>query len=212
MANINMNTRDRGRKRGKPTRMNLRVDFTPMVDMNMLLICFFMFCTTLSIPQVMDIVVPTKEIVEKGNETPASKTITILLGEEDKIYYYEGKPDYENYASLKVTDYTATGLRELLLNRNSDQISKTVDLKRKRKNKEISEKDFKSAIANLKKSDDSVIVLIKPMDASSYKNLVDALDEMQVCSVNKYAIMNIDQSDEFLLENYKTKGELTARL
>jgi len=207
-----MNTRERGRRKGKPTKMNLRVDFTPMVDMNMLLITFFMFCTTLSIPQAMDIVLPTKEIVKNGPEVPSSKTITLLLAENDKVYYYEGKPDFENYASLKETDYAATGLRDVLLNKNTNQVSKTVDLKRKRKNKEITEGDFKLAMSNLKKSNDGIVVIIKPTDSSSYKNLVDALDEMQVCSVNKYAIVNVEKADQYLLENYKTKGNITTKL
>ena len=46
-----------GKKRGKgkQKKMTVRVDFTPMVDMNMLLITFFMLCTTLSKPQTMEI-------------------------------------------------------------------------------------------------------------------------------------------------------------
>ena len=48
-------------KKGKPKKQTLRVDFTPMVDMNMLLITFFMFCTTLSKPQIMDIAMPTDQ-------------------------------------------------------------------------------------------------------------------------------------------------------
>lgn len=212
MAIMNMNNRARGGRRSKPTKMNLRVDFTPMVDMNMLLITFFMFCTTLTIPQAMDIVLPTKEIADNGPITSASKTITLLLGENDKIYYYEGKPDYENYASLKLTDYSATGLRDVLLNKNSDQVNKAIELKIKRRNKEISENDFKTAMGELKKSKEGVVVLIKPTDNSSYKNLVDALDEMQVCSVGKYAIVSVDKTDEFLLENYKTQGKLTVKL
>ena len=59
-------------KKGKPKKQTLRVDFTPMVDMNMLLITFFMFCTTLSKPQIMDIAMPTdqklteEELPKKG--------------------------------------------------------------------------------------------------------------------------------------------------
>ena len=47
--------KDSGGKKGKQKKMNIRVDFTPMVDMNMLLITFFMLCTSLSKPQTMEI-------------------------------------------------------------------------------------------------------------------------------------------------------------
>jgi biopolymer transport protein ExbD len=35
----------------KQKKINVRVDFTPMVDMMMLLITFFMLCTSLAKPQ-----------------------------------------------------------------------------------------------------------------------------------------------------------------
>lgn len=43
-------------------------------------------------------------------------------------------------------------------------------------------------------------VIIKPMDSSSYKNMVDALDEMQICSISKYVIDKVTPEDEKLLE------------
>lgn len=212
MAQINMNGRDRGRKKGKPSKATLRVDFTPMVDMNMLLITFFMFCTTLSIPQVMDIVVPTKEVDPTGNLIPHSKTITLILGEANKVYYYEGMANYEDYTSLKETDYSADGLRNILLNKNSDVTAQARDLKLQKMRKQISDKEFKEKMSALKKSEEGIIVVIKPTDDSSYKNLVDALDEMQVCNVSKYAIVNMEDGDRFLMDNYKSQGKLTAQL
>ena len=55
------------RGKGKQKKMTVRVDFTPMVDMNMLLITFFMLCTTLSKPQTMEISMPSndKDITEQ---------------------------------------------------------------------------------------------------------------------------------------------------
>lgn len=210
MANINVNN-GRGRTRkGRPNKMNLRVDFTPMVDMNMLLITFFMFCTTLSIPKVMDIVVPTKD--GGPTQTAESKSLTLVLDEGDKIYYYFGKPDYNNYASLKTTHFGSDGLRNVLLERNNDQFLKARALKKQLTNKEITEDEFKAKMTEVRKSKDGITVLVKPTDKASYKNLVDVLDEMQVCNVSKYAIMDVGEADNFLLENYRTKGTLTAQI
>ena len=206
-----MNTNDGGnKKRNKPSRMNLRVDFTPMVDMNMLLITFFMFCTTLSMPQVMDIVVPTKD---KTQPTKISdkKAITLILGEENKVYYYIGKPDYADNNTLKVTDFSEAGLRNILIDHNSKLMTKADELREMRRNNLISEKDYKAQIAEIKKSDESAIAVIKPTNESSYRNLVDALDEMLICNIGKYAIVDMEDGDRYLLDNYKSQGALTAQ-
>lgn len=208
-------------KKGKPKKINLRVDFTPMVDMNMLLITFFMFCTTLSKPQVMDIAMPTDQDVDE-QETPKvkeSKAITLLLGADDKVYYYLGKLDesaYKDYNTLKETTYSTNasneGLRDVLLERNSDAVTKMRELKIERKEKgvKMSDEEFKERSKEIKGDKDALTVIIKPTQEATYKNLVDALDEMQICSVGKYAIVDMTDGDHFLLENYKTKGAFGA--
>lgn len=47
MAEVNTDKGKGDGKKGKQKKVNIRVDFTPMVDMNMLLITFFMLCTSL---------------------------------------------------------------------------------------------------------------------------------------------------------------------
>ena len=47
--------------KNKQKKMTVRVDFTPMVDMNMLLITFFMLCTSLSYPLTMEICMPSND-------------------------------------------------------------------------------------------------------------------------------------------------------
>ena len=203
-----------GGKKGQPKRMNLRVDFTPMVDMNMLLITFFMFCTSLSKPQTMDIVFPTKEkdlTEEDMNEVKASKAITVILGENNIVYYYEGQPEYEDFNSLKVTDYSPEGLRGILLERNAPQVQEMRELKIERAQKKITEEEFKTKSSEIRGAKDGQVVVIKATDASSYKNLVDVLDEMAICSIGKYAIVDMADGDNFLVENFKTKGGLSAK-
>lgn len=204
MATINVNN-GKGDKKNKPEKQVLRVDFTPMVDMNMLLITFFMFCTTLSLPQVMNIAMPADG---DGTPAPETSTLTVLLGKDNKMYYYAGKPNYDDYTSLKEVDMT--DFRNLMLERNDDCIDKMKVIKDQRRKKQISESDFKAQASEFKKAKGTPTVIIKPTKDSNYKNLVDVLDEMQICSVGKYVIVDVEDADKFLLQNYTTKGSLTA--
>ena len=207
--------KDSGGKKGKQKKMNIRVDFTPMVDMNMLLITFFMLCTSLSKPQTMEISMPSndKKITEEDQTKVAeSRAITLILGEDDKVYYYVGLPDYNDYTSLKVTTYDADGLRALLLDRNRDIVAKIKELKKKKLNKEITDEQYDEQAIEIKGVKTAPVVMIKATDDATYKNLVDALDEMQICSISKYAIVDLTEGDEFLIDNLKQKGALTGQI
>jgi len=200
-------------KKGKPKKMQLRVDFTPMVDMNMLLITFFMFCTTLSKPQMMDLVMPMKDNKELSdeikNQADEKYTITLLLADKDIVYYYAGKPNYDDYTSLVKTNYSPDGLRALLVNRNGKAIEKMKVLRDDKQKKKITEEQFAEKSKEIRGAKDGLVVIIKPTDASTYKNLVDVLDEMQICSVGKYAIVDMEDGDLFLIQNLLEQGALT---
>ena len=213
MAEIQNNDKG-GKKKGKQKKMSVFVDFTPMVDMNMLLITFFMLCTSLSKPQTMEISMPSNDKVSEEQQTKvkASQAITLILGGDDKVYYYLGEPDYKDYTSLKETDYSADGIRALLLQRNKAVVAKMNDLKQQKLDLKISEEEFNKKASEIKNDKGSPVVIIKAMDDSKYKNLVDALDEMQICNIGKYVIVSINDSDEFLLKNYETAGELTKNI
>jgi biopolymer transport protein ExbD len=204
-------------KKGKPKKMSLRVDFTPMVDMNMLLITFFMFCTSLAKPQTMDITMPVKDdkVTEaERNKVADDKAITIILGEENKIYYFLGKPNYQDYSSLKVATYGSSedknSLRSILLSRNRISVANIRKLRDLRDRKQIKPAAYDEQVKKIRNDKNGQVVIIKPTDKSTYKNLVDALDEMQICSIGIYAIVDVDAKDQWMIDNLKQAGALTA--
>ena len=206
-----------GKKRGKgkQKKMTVRVDFTPMVDMNLLLITFFMLCTTLSKPQTMEISMPSndKDITEQQKSmVKASQAITLLLGADNKLYYYEGEPNYRDYTSLKETTYGANGLRAVLLQKNAAAVNQVRALKQQKLDLEITDDEYKKKVSEIKSGKDTPTVIIKATDDASYMNLIDALDEMQICNIGKYVITDIVEADEFLIKNYDAKGELSQNL
>ena len=207
--------KENGGGKGKQKKMTIRVDFTPMVDMNMLLITFFMLCTSLSKPQTMEISMPSndKSITEEDQtKVKASRAITLILGGDDRVFYYTGEPNYEDYTSLKETTYEADGLRAMLMGRNADIVAKIKALKAEKLEKKFSDEEYNERAMKIKDVNTAPVVMIKATDDATYENLVDALDEMQICSISKYAIVDITEGDEFLLDNLEQKGKLTENI
>ncbi|MCB2378830.1 biopolymer transporter ExbD [Hymenobacter sp. BT635] len=105
-----------GKKRAK--KMSTKIDMTPMVDLAFLLLTFFMLTTTFSKPTVMQLTMPVKpKPDDPPQELKASNAFTILMGENNKIYYYEGLLADDVKPELKASSYDANGIRKTLLER-----------------------------------------------------------------------------------------------
>ena len=78
----------RGSKKAKrPTRVGIRVDLTPMVDVLMLLITFFMLTTVFTTPQTMEINLPPDETPV---EVAESSLLTLRVMSDGVIYWNMG--------------------------------------------------------------------------------------------------------------------------
>ncbi|MDR2682589.1 MAG: biopolymer transporter ExbD [Dysgonamonadaceae bacterium] len=216
MAEIQANDHGSDGKKNKQKKQTLRVDFTPMVDMNMLLITFFMFCTTLLKPQTMNLNMPTKDEVkeEEKQQVKESGAITFLLGADNQLFYYEGMPKdektgvdhYDDPDFLQVSSYDAeSGLRPYLLKRNEDTYEKIQELKVQLQKQEIPDSIFRQKskeVYDEAKNNPNIVVptvIIKPTDFATYKNMVDVLDEMLVTNIGAYAIIDLQDGDRYLL-------------
>lgn len=205
-------------KESKQKKIDLRVDFTPMVDMMMLLITFFMLCTSLSKPQTMQLTMPSndKNVQEQDKTaTKASQTITIYVAANNKIYYVAGIPKYDDPNCLKETTWGKDGIRKVLINHVTEDGSipvKTImdakaklDANKLKNPEKYPDSVYNKELDKIKGGDvngekvPTLTIIIKATDNSSYKNLVDALDEMQICSIGKYVIDKISPDDEKLL-------------
>lgn len=198
--------KSQGKKGGsKQKKMSTRIDFTPMVDMNMLLITFFMLCTSLSKPQTMEISMPTNDKVSEAeqNKVKASKAVTVILGKDNAVYYYLGQPNYSDVNTLKKSSFKPDGLRAMLIGKNAKVTAEMNQLKKDKLNLKISDEQFKEKAAKIKSDRSAPVVIIKASDESNYTNLIDALDEMQICNISKYAIVDITPEDVELVKSYE---------
>lgn len=205
-------------KASKQKKMNVRVDFTPMVDMMMLLITFFMLCTSLSKPQAMQLTMPSNDQNVQDQDrsaTKASYTLTLYLGSNNKLYYVAGIPKYDDSNCMKETTWGSQGLRKVLMSHLTEDGTRPVavimqakqKLDQKKLDNKINDDEYKKALSEIKKGIidgqqqvQPMTIIIKPLDTSTYKNMVDALDEMQICSIDKYVIDKINPNDSKLLQ------------
>lgn len=210
MAEIAQNHRI-GRKKGRSKKLSTRVDFTPMVDLGFLLITFFMLATTLNKPQTMEIALPSKDKLSEEDQTKvkASRVVTILLGKDNKAYYYEGTRENGVDPVLHPTDYSPTGLRQYLIRKNYEVMVKVRELKAEKEKKKFSEEEFETRRSAITKDKKAPIILIKATDDSVYRNLIDVLDEMAICNIDRYAIGEISSFDLDLIAKLNTETPST---
>ena len=210
-------------KASKQKKMNVRVDFTPMVDMMMLLITFFMLCTSLAKPLTMELSMPSNDKNQTEQDksvAKASYTITIYVAGDNQIYYVAGIPKYDDPTCLKKTTWGKDGIRKVLITHVTEDGTQPVQqvmlAKAKLDEKKVNNPNYPDSLYNKELSKikggeidgqkiSTMTIIIKATDTAAYQNLIDALDEMQLCSIGKYVIDKINPDDQKLLDKVGVK-------
>ncbi len=208
MAEIIQEEKGKGGKK-KAKKLPPHIDMTPMVDLMCLLITFFMLTTAFSKAKIMEIVLPEKlkDPNQKAPAVQASRTLNLILGPDNKIFWYPAtvKEEYfNNLPPVFETDFSATGIRQMLLERNRTLAKKIADFNDQVISGKIviSPDSVRASISHLKKVDDTgPIVLIKAYKEAKYGNFVDILDEMNICGIAIYMFVDIAWYEEKMVES-----------
>ena len=159
MENLSVN--ESKKTRNSLSKNFIHVDMTPMVDLGFLLITFFMLTTSLSKMRALDIAKPIPiDNPADAAAYPASRTMTILLGRDNKVVYYMGETAK---ASMGITNLVSIKKQILA---NKDMVANTHEAVK----------------------DKRMLVIIKPTNTSTYKNFVYVIDEMNIAKIETYAI------------------------
>ena len=177
---------DKGEKGGKvrSKKQSTRVDMTPMVDLNFLMLMFFMFTTTFSKPNVMDLGLPAKPKKDapppQRTEIDLTNSISLIIGKDNRIFYHQTDQAGLNENTLQETTYDKEG------------ITKVIEQAKRRA------KDVKK-----------FTVIIKPTDDAVYKNFVDILDQMAITNSEQYGVTDIKPWEKAIYEK-KVGGAKSA--
>lgn len=158
----------------KAKKLSTRVDLTPMVDLGFLLITFFIFTTTMSQPTAMKLFLPKDtDKPEEQNKAKESGALTLMLGKNHNVYYYEGQltPDASNFKSS-----TMKQIRDVIINK-----------------KRTTPKE-------------DLVIVIKAGKESTYRDVVDILDEMTINDIGRYALVDIADVEEQLVDITDANG------
>jgi biopolymer transport protein ExbD len=204
MAEVAVESKGKGKK-GKPKKLSTRIDFTPMVDLGFLLITFFMLTTTMIKPQTMELAMPSKEKVpiKEQNQVKESRAVTIVLGKNNKIFYWIGLHDPNSKVDPEVntTDFSATGIRKFLIERNLTVMNNVEELNKEKEKTAMPDSIYNRRKQELMKDKTAPIIIIKALNEASYKNLIDIFDEMAITNIGTYALIDISPDDLDLLKN-----------
>lgn len=138
-------------------RLNVRIDMTPMVDVVMLLITFFMLTTVFNTPQTMEINLPPDEATV---EVAESNLLTLRVTEGGSLWWNLGveKPRPVEFARL----------RPLLAERLA--------------------------------ANSRLITLVKVDRRSSYKTMVDVMDELNLANITRFSLAPFKDYDRQLVD------------
>ena len=197
---------DKKHKKVRAKKSSTHIDMTPMVDLAFLLLTFFMLTTTFSKPKTMEINMPVKpDKPEEEQKIKESQALTILLSQNNKVVWYTGLgDDPEKPPVTNIADFSLAGpksIHKVILDRNQDVFAKVQMTKDSIAKGILKEDEGKKHIAEYKGIKDGLVVLIKPDSTAKYKNVVDILDEMNVCAVGRFAIVDITDAEKELLKS-----------
>ncbi|WP_139421957.1 ExbD/TolR family protein [Chryseobacterium mulctrae] len=160
---------------GKQNKKPIKIDMTPMVDLNFLLLMFFMFTSSFTKPNVMDLGLPAKDpnpvpindkVIDQRNQ------ITFIIGENNRIFYHQSNEKDLTEAGLKETDYNGLNVSKIISNAYE-----------KAPKKEI------------------FTIIVKPTDDANYKNFVDMMDNISISKKERYGISDIKPWEKKVYEN-----------
>jgi biopolymer transport protein ExbD len=205
------------KKESKQKKMNVRVDFTPMVDMMMLLITFFMLCTSLAKPQAMHLTMPANDDTMKSEDKDKSKTeltMTIYLMGEDKLYYYivDKKEDFGNPEFLHETTWGKEGIRHALRNHKHAPTKVLMDARRQleewyaaqpKANQQLNDSIYDRAMLMIKKGHVD-IVKNNTLDKARYDKVDRDMKNYEETDMVPTLAVNIKPLDDCSYDNLVT--------
>jgi len=193
------------KKRAK--KLPTRIDMTPLVDLGFLLLTFFMLTTTFSKPKVIELTPPVK--TNDSTKIKDTLALTVILSGNNKVYYYNGSlnqnPDSNN---IKLSDFSDNGIRKVIFDRNYFVVNALKPIDAEHQNKQVNDTTYEKMKQKVQGDKLALFVIIKTDSLAKYVNVISMLDEMNICDVDKYALIDASPAENNVIKDYNTKHNI----
>ena len=155
----------------KKKRLSIRIDMTPMVDVAMLLLTFFMMTTSFKPPEAVTVSLPTSD---KGPKLPESSVMTITVDKAGQIWM--GFDQQQIMKALFETAYP-NGVQ------NKDGQMVPVWLM---PSVPVQEKDIPQLVVQARLENLRLITVIKADKDADYGPVMDVMNDLQKAQVTRF--------------------------
>lgn len=198
------------KKRAK--KLSTRLDMTPMVDLGFLLLTFFVLTATFNKSKVIGLTPPVKSDKKTQVDTTS---LTVILSGNNKIYYYKGQLPQDLHDSADLVMRMATfstsannGIRQILLYFNKFVGDQVNQLEIKHKSGKLSDSAFNNLVDTITAKKQAMFVIIKTDSLAKYGNVVNMMDEMDICNIQKYSIIDASPADINIMRFYNNEHNI----
>ena len=167
MAEVQVQEKSEKGGKVRSKKQSTKVDMTPMVDLGLTFDAnVFMFTTTFSKPNVMDLGLPAKPKVDQpkpqDTQIDLTNSISLIIGKNNRIFYHQLDQAGLNEQTLQETTFDREGITKVIeqAKRNAKDVTKFT-------------------------------VIIKPTDDAVYKNFVDILMKWRLLSQNNMVLQTL---------------------
>jgi len=153
----------------KKGRVNVNIDMTPMVDVIMLLLTFFMMTTQFRPPEASDITIPTSNSEFK---LPEGDVMTVLVDKSGKIY-------------LKTDDRT-----RMLLTRAATDDAEKESFRQLEEGLEMRDQNnLADVMIRARVQNPKLRTVVKGDKDTPYGNFQDVMDTLQKVKITRFALV-----------------------
>jgi biopolymer transport protein ExbD len=179
----------------RKSRVSMRIDMTPMVDIAFLLVIFFMTTTRFREPQAIEITLPKPG---KPKKTKQSNVLVLEIDAQGKLTQKIGEDQPQPVEVDSLEPLLVTRERENILRRSDGDIwARTYDRALTVLKDRPDYNPYKDTLRMIKEDISKITVLIQVDPRSRYKSVIEVMDAVNHARMSRFSVVRAGTLDQY---------------